>query len=171
MKGGVVFTLIAAAALGGAGCAGGPEPQRRSEVVLGGLFAPDALLLAGFDADGDYRLGAAEIEAGAARAFAAADANADGSITPIEFSVWSLVALGGANAPPFRLDVDRNVDNVITREEFSAEIAARARDYDKDEDGAITRAEMLREPPRPQVLPDRPSMPPGGMDRMRRPGG
>jgi hypothetical protein len=52
--------------------------------------------------------------------------------------------LGGGQMGPYRLDFDRNVDNVITREEFAAEIHGRVRDYDTNEDGALTRSEFVR---------------------------
>ena len=71
---------------------------------------------------------------GMAREFARADANSDGSLQPIEFQNWAKSVLGGAQMGPYRLDFDRNVDNVITREEFDTEIRGRMRDYDENQD-------------------------------------
>jgi hypothetical protein len=108
------------------------------------LLSADALMFVGFDADGDLATSGAEIAAGLTREFARADTSGDGALQPIEFQHWSAKSLGGAQMGPYRLDFDRNVDNLITREEFENEIRARARDYDGNEDGALTRAEFVR---------------------------
>jgi Ca2+-binding EF-hand superfamily protein len=105
----------------------------------------DALMFVSFDADGDLVISRAEIEAGLAREFARADVNADGELQPIEYQNWALAVLGGAAMGPYRLDFDRNVDNVITRAEFDAELNARASDYDHNDDGVLTRAEFVRQ--------------------------
>jgi hypothetical protein len=113
-----------------------------------------------FDTDGDLSVSGSENEAGIAREFSRADANGDGSLQPIEFSNWSNQVLGGSQIGPYRLDFDRNVDNVITRAEFDAELRARFTAYDSDETGALSRAEFVRlvgqaRPPTPrrQVAP------------------
>jgi hypothetical protein len=84
------------------------------------------------------------VPAGYAREFARADANNDGSWQPIEFSNWSILVLGGSQIGPYRLDFDRNVDNVITREEFDTEMRARFSQYDEDESGSLSRSEFVR---------------------------
>ena len=81
---------------------------------------------------------------------------------PIEFQNWGNLVLGGGHLGPYRLDFDRNVDNVITREEFDTEIRARVEYYDEDENGVLVRPEFVRligqtRPPRQR--PDAP-MPP-----------
>jgi hypothetical protein len=102
------------------------------------------MLFIGFDTNGDLSSSSEEVDAGLDREFARADANHDGSLQPIEFQNWSNLVLGGGQLGPYRLDFDRNVDNVITREEFNAEINARKRDYDADENGALARSEFVR---------------------------
>lgn len=97
-----------------------------------------------FDTNGDMSTSGEETEAGLAREFARADTNRDGSLQPIEFQNWSNSVLGGTQLGPYRLDFDRNVDNVITREEFENEIHARFRDYDSDESGSLSRSEFVR---------------------------
>lgn len=133
--------VLAAAALAACASSGGG----RSNEPIRALLSADALMLVSFDADGDLSTSAAEVEAGIAREFARADANDDGSLQPIEFQSWSTAVLGGSLLGPFRLDFDRNVDNIITQAEFEAEIRARVRDYDANEDGALTRAEFVRQ--------------------------
>ncbi len=124
-----------------AACASG---RGREGEPIRALLSADALMFVGFDADGDLSTSGAEIAAGLTREFARADASRDGSLQPIEFQHWSAQALGGAQMGPYRLDFDRNVDNLITRQEFENEIHARARDYDGNEDGALSRAEFVR---------------------------
>lgn len=149
-----------ACALAAAACASGRGGD--SETVRA-LLSADAMMLVSFDVDGDMSVTRAETEAGIQREFARADANADGQLQPIEFQNWSNLVLGGGHIGPYRLDFDRNVDNLITRDEFRAEIEARAETYDADESGALSRPEFVRlvgqarppapRRPPPQILP------------------
>jgi hypothetical protein len=146
-------------ALGGAlalaACAGGPRPDEGSaegapaaRQAQGAVASVDALLFVGFDDNHDARIDAAELTAGIAREFTRADGNGDGSVAPLEFGAWSRLALADGRGAPYRLDFDRNVDGVITQQEFHAELEARAREYDKDHDGVLLRAEFVRDAPR-----------------------
>ena len=149
------LAVLSAAIL--AACASGGSGSGRNEPIRA-LLSSDALLLVSFDADGDLNTTMAEVETGLSREFARADVNADGALTPIEFQNWANVALGGGQMGPYRLDFDRNVDNSITREEFDAELRARARDYDQDQNDAVSRTEMVRlvgqaRPPTPRLQP------------------
>ena len=128
-------------ALGACANAGG---SARSEEPIRALLSADVMMFVSFDADADLTISAAEIEAGMAREFARSDSNRDASLQPIEFQGWANAALGGGQMGPYRLDFDRNVDNIITREEFDTEIRARVSDYDADENGALTRSEFVR---------------------------
>jgi hypothetical protein len=85
-----------------------------------------------------------EAEAGYGREWTRADADNNASLSPIEFSNWSNLVMGGSQIGPYRLDFDRNVDNVITREELDTELRARFSQYDSDENGAIARSEFVR---------------------------
>lgn len=134
---GVVLASALAACGGGAAVGGSNEPIRA-------LLSADALMLVSFDANGDLVVSAEEIEAGLSREFSRADANADNEVQPIEFQNWANAVLGGGQMGPYRLDFDRNVDNVITRAEFENELRARVRDYDGDGDGTLTRNEFVR---------------------------
>lgn len=136
------LALVAFGAAALTACAsggGGPttEPVRA-------LLSGDAMMFVSFDTDGDLSTTASEIEAGIAREFTRADTGGDGALTPIEFQNWANGVLGGGQLGPYRLDFDRNVDNTITRAEFEAEIRGRVRDYDEDQNGALTRSEFVR---------------------------
>lgn len=84
------------------------------------VAAPGALVYARFDADLDGKITVAEIDAGAAIAFAAADSNGDQQITGFEQTDWA-ARMGSqadlmANAMTFDIDLDRSV----TRIEFTS---------------------------------------------------
>jgi len=132
----VSAAMLAACASGGGGGAN-TDPIRA-------LLSADALLFVSFDTDGNLSTSTAEVDAGLTREFTRADTNGDGALTPIEFQAWASAALGGSQMGPYRLDFDRNVDNSITREEFDAELRARANDYDENQDTAVARSEMVR---------------------------
>jgi len=153
------WMLLAAGAALTAACGSGPSSANRDPIRA--LLSGDVMMLVSFDTNGDLSITADEIDAGIGREFARADANGDGSLTPIEFQSWTNAVLGGGPMGPYRLDFDRNVDNSITREEFESEIRARVRDYDENGDGVLTRGEFTRlvgaaRPPvdrqRPRVL-------------------
>jgi hypothetical protein len=148
------FAMAALACSALVACAGGAR-STDNRAPIRALLSADALMVAGFDADSDMSTTSAESDAGIAREFARADSNGDGSLQPIEFSTWSSLVLGGTQIGPYRLDFDRNVDNVITREEFDTELRARFTAYDEDENGAVARAEMVRLVGQAQRRPER----------------
>jgi hypothetical protein len=157
-----ILAGLACAAAVLAGCASGPPRNSRPNEPIRALMSADVMMFVSFDTDGDLNITSAEIDAGLTREFERADANRDSSLQPIEFQNWANGVLGGGQLGPYRLDFDRNVDNVITREEFDTEIRGRARDYDEDENGVLTRSEFVRlvgqaRPPRRRLTP---SMPP-----------
>jgi hypothetical protein len=136
-------SILACAALLAACASGGNNGADRQQPIRA-LLSADALMFVSFDVDGDLRVAAEEITAGIQREFTRADSSSDGQLQPIEFQTWSNTVLGGTAIGPYRLDFDRNVDNVITREEFDTEINGRARDYDENEDGVLVRSEFVR---------------------------
>ncbi len=159
------IAVVACAALGLAACSTDRAAQDRTAPIRA-LLSTDALMLVSFDADGDLSVTSQEAETGFAREFARADADSNGALSPIEFTNWSNLVLGGSQIGPYRLDFDRNVDNVITREEFDTEMRARFSHYDADENGALSRAEFVRlvgqaRPPAPR----RPQQDPMGRER------
>lgn len=148
-----MLALAACLSVGLSACASSGGSDRGEPIRA--LMSADVLMLVSFDADADLSVTTAEAEAGIEREFRRADANGDGTLQPLEFQNWSNLVLGGSQLGPFRLDFDRNVDNVITREEFQTEIRARVREYDSDESGAVSRGEFIRlvgqaRPPAPE---------------------
>jgi hypothetical protein len=137
------LALMASSALAVTACATGPDAARSNEPIRA-LLSADVMMFVSWDTNGDLVTSADEIRAGIAREWDRADTNHDGRIEPIEFQAWGAAVLGGGQMGPFRLDFDRNVDNSISREEFTNEIQARVRDYDTNEDGSLSRAEYVR---------------------------
>lgn len=124
-----------------------PRPGRERDALRASpptiMAEPVALLIAGFDADGDARVTRAEFDAGVARAWAAADPAGAGAIGYIAFGDWSAIWIGDRNALPSPFETDRDGDNRITRAEFAERMARFFDRFDADKDGAIVRRELL----------------------------
>jgi len=159
------WALVVGGAAALTACASSPSEQS-NEAPIRALLSADVMMFVSFDTNADLSVSADEIQAGIEREFARADANHDNQIQPIEFQNWSTLVLGGSALGPFRLDFDRNVDNVITRDEFVTEINGRVRDYDTDSNGALSRSEFVRlvgQARPPSVRRPMAPMGPGGM--------
>lgn len=107
------------------------------------LVEPVAMLIATFDADGDARVGRAELAAGARRSFAAIDTAGSGAIGYIAFADWAERFLGDRHALPSPFEVDRDGDDRISAAELEAALGATFARLDRDRDGMLTRAELL----------------------------
>lgn len=138
------LALAGCAALTVTACASGGGREGSTRDPIRALLSGDALMFVSFDTNGDLSVSRDELEAGITRELARIDTSGDGTISPIEFQNWANAVLGGGQMGPYRLEFDRNVDNTITREEFETEIRARFSDYDENNDGALTRGEMVR---------------------------
>jgi hypothetical protein len=141
-----------AAGLGAAACAGEPHGGGRGG-RFGGMDAaerpsvivrPGALLLEGMDANRDLAVTRAELDAAIDPLFAAADANHDGALSPVEFSLWSEKYLGTAEATPGRMSFDTNQNGLITKQEFTARLVLLFNEYDANHDGVVTRQELVQ---------------------------
>jgi len=157
-------------------CATGPTPgQDHANEPIHALLSADVMMFVSFDTNGDLAVSQDELTAGIAREFNRADTNHDGKLEPIEFQNWANAVLGGQQMGPYRLDFDRNVDNIITREEFDHEIRARFNDYDTDGNGVLTRNEFVRvvgrARPAPRVIESPASGDGRGQGRGEGPGG
>jgi len=126
-----------------AGGGGQLDPCLAAAGAIGRSATPMALLIVGFDADGDARVSQAELAAGIADQFRRADTDGDGQLGLIELATWSRTWLGSDNVKPGRFDFDRNADDRISAEEFQAELTRHFGVLDSDRDGVVTRAELL----------------------------
>jgi Ca2+-binding EF-hand superfamily protein len=108
------------------------------------VVSGDAFVILSADTDGDLITSRAELDGVLPTLFAAADADASGALSPLEFQAFAARYMGGELLGPFRLEFDRNVDNTITLEEFTAAFVARFDRYDGDEDATVSRVELVR---------------------------
>ncbi|MGB0907988.1 MAG: EF-hand domain-containing protein [Maricaulaceae bacterium] len=123
-----------------------PEAKRRplSENKVQAI-GPAGLLMASFERSGDYSISREEFNAGQSRAFTAADENGNGALTLFELNRWREAALGREDAAPGMIAFDSNYDQRITQTEFAQALMGAFRIMDKDEDGALSFAELLRD--------------------------
>lgn len=131
-----------------AACAAGPgrNPDDDPPGASGRLQAlrPAGLLLAGFDSNGDYRIDPAELDAGIARAFAAADTDGSGAVSLIELGDFRARAFGGPEALPGPFIFDADQDGSVTAAEFDMALKETASDY-AGADGAIPFSSLVTE--------------------------
>ena len=129
-------------------CAQSLVPPRVAPPIVRGqatatiVAEPVALALAGFDANQDGLVARAEVNDGAARAFASV-AQGKSDIGYIGWSDFALRWLGDANAVPGPFDVDENHDDRITAAETSRAMLAAFARFDKNKDGTLSRAELV----------------------------
>ncbi len=121
--------------------AGPPPPPAQPPATM--AFEPAAMLIATFDTDGDARVTRAELEAGVRRSFAAIDTAKAGTLGYIAFADWAERYLGDRNALPSPFETDSDGDNRISLAELQAKMREFFTRYDRDKDGAVTRAELL----------------------------
>lgn len=107
------------------------------------IAEPVALLIAGFDTDGDARVTRAEFDAGLKRSFDSADTGHSGALGYIAYSDWSLRWMGDRNTLPSPFEMDRDGDNKVSWAEFQDRFALIWARFDKNKDGVIERSELV----------------------------
>lgn len=118
-----------------------PKPFAQTPATM--VVEPVAMMIATLDSDGDGKTSRAEMEAGVKRSYDAIDTAHQGSIGYLQFADWAERWLGDRNALPSPFDVDKNSDNRITLAELQAHFSRLFSRFDRDQDGAISRAEAL----------------------------
>ncbi len=141
-------------------------PQTPATMVV----EPVAMMIAAFDTDADGAVDRDELIAGVRRSFEAIDTARVGALGYIQFADWAEKWLGDRNALPSPFDVDGNGDNRITLDEVQAHFSKLFSRFDRNHDGAISRAETLtiRTAPADANGPVPPRPPFGGKPRKDR---
>lgn len=107
------------------------------------MAEPVAMMIAGFDRDGDAMVSRAEFDAGLRQSFDSIDTRKTGALGYIAFSDWSERWLGDRNTLPSPFETDRDGDNKITFDELAARFALLFTRFDTSKDGALARSELL----------------------------
>ena len=173
-------TIISVLALGCAtACASGPpgggppEGERPGSMLQESKIArPIAILFTGMDANRDLLLSRDELETAIPLEFARADVDHSGVITGFEMTDWCRLMMGDREAQPDMRAADTDMNYTITPEEFTIALRHEFNRMDKDQDGRLTRAELLMDAPQRMMGHDNgqgaPPQPSGGRGR---PGG
>ena len=111
-------------------------------------LAPGGGLMTTFDADGDGRVSAAELENGIRDAFKAADSNEDGELTPLEQQDWAsnLPTRDESLLNPARFDP--NLDRIVSLGEFGNVVRSMAAGYTEEGSDEVVLASLKRKPKR-----------------------
>ncbi len=128
---------------------GGPPDGARAGGMLqeAKIARPIAILFTGMDANRDLVLSREEFEAAIPTEFARADVDHSGVITGFEMTDWCRLMMGDKEAQPDMRAADTDMNYTITPAEFSVALRHEFDHMDKDQDGRITRAEMLMDAP------------------------
>ncbi len=137
----IAASLLAASCAGGSsGAPGGPSMQLSADTQIA---PPIGLVFAGMDQDMDAVVSAEEISAAVAIMFTDSDSNGDGVLSGIEFSQWSERHLGASHTNPGRFRFDHDQNGRITLTEFEATFDGLGEHFDRNDDGALQRTELL----------------------------
>ncbi len=118
-----------------------PAPPGQPPATM--VVEPVATMIAAFDKDGDARVTKAERETGVRHSFESIDKDGSGKLGYIAFADWAERWLGDRNALPSPFETDSDGDNQITLAELQAKFAEIFARLDRDNDGVLTRAELL----------------------------
>lgn len=150
----LALTSAAACASGPPGPPGGGPPGEGPGGRQGALLQeakiarPIAILFTGLDANRDLVLDKAELEAAIPLEFDRADVDRSGVLTGFEMADWCRLVLGDKEALPDMRAMDTDLNYTVTPQEFAAALRHEFDRMDKDQDGRITRAELLMDAPR-----------------------
>lgn len=146
----------------------GPAPRGEG---MPRRFLPAGGLLLSFDSNADGEISDVEIDVGIPRAFAAADGDGDGFVTPLEQQEWAngLPTRDDSLANPARFDP--NLDRRASLEEFEQVIRQIASVYREQNEGALTIAGLAAPEPDRSARRDRQRPQPEGNRPPRREGG
>ncbi len=121
------------------------EDEGRDPFSGGYLLYAGGLFFATMDADGDYLITETERAAGYTAAFARADRNGSGDLSPLEYADFTERALGARDAIPGLNTLDRDHDNRVNAAEFRRGFSELAARYADAETGAISFSALVED--------------------------
>ena len=131
---------------------GGPPGEGHGGALQEAKIArPVALLFTSFDTNDDLVVSKDELAAAIPREFANADADQSGVLTGFEMVDWCTRALGDKEAQPDLRAMDNDMNYTVTEHEFAVALNHEFDRMDFNQDGQLTRAEMLMNAPRMQM--------------------
>lgn len=141
-------------------CASGPPgpPGEGPGGRPGGLLQeiriarPIAILFTGMDSNHNLLVEKVEREAAIPQEFGRADVDGSGVLTGFEMADWCRLVLGNKEAQPDMRAMDTDINYTVTPEEFAAALRHEFARMDKDENGLLTRAELLMDAPHSMML-------------------
>lgn len=157
-------------------CAGGPSAEqmakaRQKAEMPTYYLAPAAIMFIASDANNDAKVTMEELETYLLPVFAKADRDENGTLKPTEYAIWAREYLGRQDTVPSFIGIDANQNDVVTQAEYLATFSKLFAQYDVDEDGILSRAEIVKYLPRPKMQQQQRRSMPAGMGREMPPGG
>lgn len=142
------LALLLAAGLSACASSGPSEEdkKRRQAMQMRSTFVaqPISLVITGFDANGDTAVTKAELLAGVPAEWARLDGDQNGRVSPVEMDHWAALALGSRSATPGRISFDKNSNGTVSEAEFGRHLEIEFNRLDRNEDGILVRAELVR---------------------------
>ena len=136
---------------------GKPNGQTPATLVV----EPAAMLIVACDGNADGQTTRDELDICLQHGFVKSAGRAVATLGYIDYGRWQRTWLGDQGALPSPFEVDRDGDDRISLDELQAQFAKLFARFDKDHDGAVTRAEALTVRATAADGRDRPP-PPGG---------
>ena len=147
-------TIISVLALGRVtACTSGPPDPHGDGPPNGGrpgamlqeatIARPIAILFTGMKANRDLVLSKDELEVAIPIEFARANVDKSGVITGFDMADWGRLLLGDKEAQPDLRAADTDMIYTVTPQEFTIAMRHEFNRMDEDQDGRLTRAELL----------------------------
>lgn len=119
------------------------KPEGPAEIRGVVQAQPIALFFAGLDTNRDKVVTRLELSQGIAADWAALKPSVTNKVGAFKMEDWALETLGSREAYPTRLSFDSNLDNQVSADEFANRLNRTFDDRDKNDDGRLTREELV----------------------------
>lgn len=139
----VVLVLCACASPDRPGRGRGGPPQLAPDFAGAKMATPMAMFFAGLDNDGDLFVSRLEVEPAILREWERADADRNGRLSAFEYEDWMKTVLGDPEARPGRIAFDKDLDGEISQNDFESRLLVEFTMLDRNDDGRISRQELL----------------------------